>query len=267
MKICPINELVQKDFNVKFLNALQQFWRNTKSFQCIDEPKKQNLFLFVNGFTITYTDKEGKVYVAHSGDVIYTPLGNEYRVCISDAESENAHTVGINFLLFDDDGQEIVLSDKIEIFRFSGDKLFSVLFAKALTQDVVHRTVRGKILLLEILCSLASLSAPKGIPERIANCLEYLAEHIEENPTISHLARMCKVSEVYFRKQFKESIGMTPVEYRNLLRMKRAQTYLEYGDISIQEISDTLGYATVSHFIKEFKAHNGSSPLRYRKGR
>ena len=59
-------------------------------------------------------------------------------------------------------------------------------------------------------------------------------------------------------------MGATPVEYRNALRIEKARPYLEYGEISVQEISDMLGYSTVSHFIKEFKKHYGCSPLKYR---
>jgi AraC-like DNA-binding protein len=88
---------------------------------------------------------------------------------------------------------------------------------------------------------------------------------VEENPSISKLAKLCNISEVYFRKQFKAHVGVSPLEYRNSLRLSRARSYLEYGEISVQEISDTLGYSTVSHFIKEFKNYYGFSPLKYRK--
>ena len=60
-------------------------------------------------------------------------------------------------------------------------------------------------------------------------------------------------------------MGLTPLEYRNSLRLSRARAYLEYGDISVLEISDMLGYATVSHFIKAFKNRYGCAPLQYRK--
>ncbi len=265
MKICAINELVKYDFNIRFLNALQQFWRNTKSFQCIDEPKKQNLLLYVNGFTITYTDKNNNTFIAHSGDIVYTPVGSEYKVQISDCESSTSHTIGINFLLFDELGEPAILSDSIEIFHFPSDKIIPMLFQQALVYDAVQPFIRNKIILLEILCALASYKPKKTIPERIIYSLQYLSEHIEENPTIGYLASRCNVSEVYFRKQFKDSLGMTPLEYRNILRLNRAKTYLEYGDISVQEISNMLGYSTVSHFIKEFRVHTGYSPLKYRK--
>ncbi|MBO5927206.1 MAG: helix-turn-helix transcriptional regulator [Clostridia bacterium] len=60
-------------------------------------------------------------------------------------------------------------------------------------------------------------------------------------------------------------INNFPSEYRNSLRLSIARDYLVYGVTSVQEISDTLGYSTVSHFIKEFKCQYGCSPLKYRK--
>ena len=54
MKICALNDLVRQNFNPVFINGLQQFWRNTKSFQCVGAPKKQNLFMLLNGCKVTY---------------------------------------------------------------------------------------------------------------------------------------------------------------------------------------------------------------------
>ena len=117
MKIYDINQLVGLNFNAVFINALQQFWHNTKTFQCIDTPKKQNLLLFLNGCKITYTDKNGNVFVANSGDVVYTPIGSEYKAQLSDFENSNSHTIGINFFLLDDVGENIVLSNDILVFN------------------------------------------------------------------------------------------------------------------------------------------------------
>lgn len=265
MKICSINELTEINFNVVFLNALQQFWHTTKSYHFIGMPKKQNLFLYLDGCNITYTNKNNETFVAQSGDVVYTPIGSEYKAELSDFRSQDSHTVGINFLLFDQSGEPLALSEEITIFHGYSNKTLPMLFHQALTYDTLQPLLRTRILFMEILCALASYAPHKTISERIANALHYLSEHIEENPTISELAGLCNVSEVYFRKQFKECLGTTPLKYRNALRLGRASSYLEYGDISIQEISDMLGYSTVSHFIKEFRMHYGCSPLQYRK--
>ena len=265
MKTYEISEIVNKNFNAVFVNALQQFWHVTKTFQCIDSPKKQNLFLFLNGCKITYIDKNGKTIVANSGDVVYAPIGSEYRAHLSNFESSNSHTIGINFLLFDDKGENLCLSNDILVFRSNENKILPMLFQKALNCDHLELLLEKRILLMEILLCLASNISKPPISNYVTKALQYLSEHVEENPSISKLAKLCNISEVYFRKQFKAHVGVSPLEYRNSLRLSRARSYLEYGEISVQEISDTLGYSTVSHFIKEFKNYYGFSPLKYRK--
>ena len=265
MKICTINELVNQNFNVIFINALQQFWHTTKSFQCIGSPKKQNLFLFLNGCKITYTDKNNRTFVANSGDVVYTPIGSEYKVQLSDFDDSLSHTIGVNFLLFDDFGEDIILSDNIQIFHDWENQALHMLFRKFLHYDASQSFLKNRILLMEILLLLSSSTTDENTPEYITRALRYLSEHIKEKPTIASLSELSHISEVYFRKQFKACMGVTPIEYRNLMRLESAKTYLEYGEISVQEISDMLGYSTVSHFIKEFKRRYGCPPMQYRK--
>ena len=264
MKTIDIRELGGVNFNPILINALRQLWRSTKSFQCIGNPKKQNLLLYLNGCKITYTDKDGNVYVANNGDVVYTPVGSEYRAIISSFKPEASHTIGINFLLTDEEGCPIVLSEKIKIFRAKDAPAISALFNRAAIDDRGYTTISGRIILMEILEQLIyePLTSEASI---ISKTIHYLSKHIEKNPSIADLAERCNVSEVYLRRKFKERMGISPAKYKNELRLGKAISYLKFGDISVQEISDMLGYATVSHFIKEFKRRFGTSPLQYRK--
>ena len=264
MRVLEIKEICGENFNPIFINALRKYWKSTKSFQCIGNPKRQNLLLYLDGCKITYTDKSGNVCVASSGDVVYTPVGSEYRANMSDFASETSHTVGINFLLFDEFGEELVLSDKIQIFRASDTAVISSLFERAAIDDKGQIALSTRIILLEILSALASDTDNRD-NSIVSKTIDYLSKNIENNPSISDLAKQCNVSEVHLRRKFREKMGTSPAKYRENLRLCRAIMYLKFGDISIQEISDTLGYSTVSHFIKSFKQHYGSSPLHYRK--
>jgi len=264
VKICEINELVNKNFNVTFINVLKQFWNTRKSFQCIGNPKKQNLLLFLDGYKIIYTDKEGRKLVANSGDIVYSPVGSEYKAQMLNLNGTSSHTIGINFLLYDEAGDEIKMSEGIKIFNSSQNQSLPMLFRNVLRTET-HNLIKQRIALMQILASLASGAMAQAIPDNITMALRYLSDNIESAPTVAELAQLCNISEVYFRKQFKTYIGVSPREYRNSLRLTKARTYLEYGEMSVQEISDMLGYSTVSHFIKEFKGRYGSSPLKYRK--
>lgn len=264
MKIYDEKELIEQNFNPIFINSLKQYWYTTKSFSCLGAPKRCNLFLYIYGFKMKYTDKCGAELTAESGDIVYTPIGSEYKVEIYDVESQDAYTVGVNFRLLDEQGEDIILSEGVKIFK-PDNKALPMLFNGALNRDMSNKRTQSRILLMEIINSLAKATPLWEIDKRIAPALLYLAEHIEQNPTVGELSGICNMSEVYFRRLFKESLGCSPSEYRNALRLDRACVYLEYGEISVQEISDMLGYSSVSHFIKEFKKYKGASPLQYRK--
>lgn len=234
-----------------------------RRFHCIGKPKRQNLLLYPEGLRITYETKDGRTVSASDGDVVYTPVGSEYTVRLLDFQNENSHTVGINFLLYDETGEEGVFCEDITVFRGVGQSL-SPLFHRAAALDGDRSVLKKRTLVFEILSSLSETLPHKSRP-LLSPALQRLTEHPEENPSVAELARLCGISQVYFRRLFREEYGMAPAAYRNRFRLERAARYLEFGQISVQEISDTLGYGTASHFIKEFRLAYGCSPAKYRK--
>lgn len=262
MKILSVSELVEKNYSLTFLNSLKQFWVTTKSFQCINTPKRENLFLLLVGCSACYVEKDGKATLCKSGDLVYVPKGSEYKVELFNFESEKSHTIGINFLIYDENLNEICLSEGVSVIGNSRTSALENLFIETIKNNSLNDK---KIALMQVFSVLSALNAVKKFPKYIIDSVDYLSENLEYLPTVKELADRAMVSEVYFRKMFKECYQKSPVEYRNELRLDRAKSYLEHGEISIQEISDTLGYATVSHFIKEFKKRYGYSPLKFRK--
>lgn len=261
MRICPPSALAEHEFSVSFINALAQYWRTTRSFRCIGAPKREHLLLLLDGCEITYTDKEGRVIRATDGDVVYTPMGSEYRAVLSNFRDAEAHTVGINFLLWEPGGEGVALSEEILVFRHAARSV-PLLFRRALSAR--GTPLEKRILMLTLLDELCRPSQ-RVVPPIIEPAMRRLAEELAPVPTVGELARECHISEAYFRKLFRESIGESPAAYRKRLCLERACAYLTYGDISVGEIAALLGYASVSHFIKEFGQVYGTSPLQYRK--
>lgn len=262
MKICPPAALAESDFQAIFQNALAQRWQTVRSFQCIGNPKRCHLLLYLDGCRITYTDKQGARCEALPGDVVYTPLGSEYRAVLSDFRDADAHTVGINLSLLDSGGAPFALSEGILIFRGAGAAT-APLFHRALTVGEGTR-LEQRILLLELL-ELLCRPRQKKIPPLLRPAIDRLISDLAGAPTVAELSEECHISEAYLRRLFRTYLGTSPAAYRNRLRLERARLLLEYGAISVGEISDTLGYASVSHFIKEFRRAYGTSPLRHRR--
>lgn len=266
MKEIDLENLSKTDYNLKFFNYLEQFWLNYKDFNCLNKPKKFDLLLYLNDCEATYTTKDGQKLFAKANDVVYTPMNSEYTVEFYNFKDKNSSTLQINFYVYDYQNEQIKLGNEdVKIFSPVLPLEIKELFQKLgrLSFDLRTPPTQNKAVLFNILNNLnENKHLDKNLPIRAG--IDYLHLHYAENPTIATLAKECRISEVYFRRIFKKETGKTPAEYRNKLRLDKAKEYLKYNDISIQEISENLGYSTVSHFIKQFKNNFGLSPLQFR---
>ncbi len=100
---------------------------------------------------------------------------------------------------------------------------------------------------------------------RLRPTLDYITENCGEKIYIETLAEMISVSPDYFTKMFKESIGKTPIDYINTVRVNRALELLSVSDVPINEIAERSGFSNANYFHKIFKQYMNTSPLAYRK--
>ena len=261
MKNYTLTELCKENFDVDPLTVCKQFWDATDTFSCLGEPKKQNNLLYLDGCRGKYTLKNGAELTAESGDVVYAPQGAEYAVTFYDF-APGGCTIGINFFLRDAE-DSLLFSENVKIFK--NESRLRLLFEEMenLSRDFRTLPLQNKIGLLRILQALYS-SVNKAEYPVIQKGVNHLNRYYADNEPVSRLAALCNVSEVYFRRLFKAQTGLSPTEYRTKLKLEKARQYLEYGDVSVREISEILGYSTVSHFIKQFKQFFGQTPVAYR---
>lgn len=100
---------------------------------------------------------------------------------------------------------------------------------------------------------------------RLRPVIQYISEHYAEKIYIESLAEKIMVSADYFTKMFKDSIGKTPVDYINGLRINRSMQLLITGDSSMSDIAEEIGFCNANYFHKIFKQYMDNSPLAYRK--
>lgn len=78
------------------------------------------------------------------------------------------------------------------------------------------------------------------------------------------IAKHANISEVYFRKLFREKYYTTPKQYILDMRIRKAKQLLAETKLSVTDISLTCGFSGVYHFCREFKEKTGISPTEYR---
>lgn len=94
---------------------------------------------------------------------------------------------------------------------------------------------------------------------------EYISEHYTEALSLDTLANDFFLSKYYLCRSFKEITGYGINEYIHIHRIQKAKQLLEETTLSISEISQSLGYESLTHFEKIFKTHMTLSPMKYRK--
>lgn len=96
--------------------------------------------------------------------------------------------------------------------------------------------------------------------EKIINAREILLQHIGEPITIKALSRKVAINECYLKKGFKEIFGTTIFDFYQGQRMEHAKYLLFDKGLSVTEVSNLLGYSSISHFSTAFKKHTGIKP-------
>ena len=102
-----------------------------------------------------------------------------------------------------------------------------------------------------------------GIPtkyKKLQAATSEIAAHYDRNEPISHYAELCGMSEVNFRRLFREYTQRSPIEYRNGIRLENARILLQSGEYNVSEAAEAVGFSNLSFFIRLYKKKYGYTP-------
>ena len=100
---------------------------------------------------------------------------------------------------------------------------------------------------------------------RIEPTVAYIGTSYSQKLRLEELASKLYLSPDHFGKLFRSTIGMTPVDYINNVRVNAAMRYLAATDWGIAEISHASGFANSNYFHKVFHDLTGIGPAALRK--
>lgn len=94
-------------------------------------------------------------------------------------------------------------------------------------------------------------------------------EHIDKNfakpLTVPELAAKAGFSPEHFCRRFKRSFGVSPIAYRQGLRVAAAQNLLRNTGLPCKEVAERVGFPDVYSFSKAFVKECGVPPGKFRK--
>lgn len=165
---------------------------------------------------------------------------------------ENSETV--TNLSVDELEYFIKIAERVSLLHFNSDEKFRVLVCEMIVQAVCifYRNM---------------ISAELDCPEWFTDILEKIHSPEYCGCSANDVYKLVGFSPPVVIEQFKKHTGKTVVEYLKHIKMNKACELLKNTDTPIIEISNILGYTSLSHFNRIFKEYMGITPAKYRKSK
>ena len=96
--------------------------------------------------------------------------------------------------------------------------------------------------------------------KKLLPALSEIAKYPEKNESVAYYSSLCDMSEGNFRRLFREYVGLSPIEYRNSLRLQNARGKLQSGEYNVSEVAELCGFTNLSFFIRLYKKKYGYTP-------
>lgn len=253
------------------ISATGQNWTHSpKYYGYMDKPRPDNgIVLITSDMTARFETADGKVIEAKNGDVVFAPIGTLYKVDFFNVDPKiNTHSYTANFEMKSPNGQDFVEDGGLRIVTHdkTGEYVSMAAELSLACNDVRNNQLRimSKFCaLLDTLIAGINESAQEYYP--IRRGIDILIVEWNRNERISRYAELCGISESYFHMLFKKWSGLSPVDYRNRLRVAHAKSFLSNTSMSVNEIALSVGFDDQFYFSRVFKSVTGMSPQKYRK--
>ena len=100
---------------------------------------------------------------------------------------------------------------------------------------------------------------------RLKGVIQYVTESYQDRISLKTAAEIASLNQEYFCRMFKRCMGVTFLEYVNLVRIDNIHEELLETDDSITDILERNGFVNYKVFSRMFKAQFGMTPRELRK--
>jgi AraC-like DNA-binding protein len=125
--------------------------------------------------------------------------------------------------------------------------------------------------LQELLVKIVQTQTLKGIKEgnaqtpnpHLSQIISIIRENITHKVNLINIAKKVGMSTSSLYRLFKNEMGISPIEFIIIERIKLAKQYLTDKNIYIKNVSYETGFENSNYFIRVFKRHEGITPKQY----
>ena len=236
--------------------------------RCVDHRNKgrstYGILYIWSGEACFLANGERKI-TAEDGDLLLIPKGYKYQMQYT---AEVTTFVLVNLDLFAKDSSGMPIAQDISLLAKDDDSrqlarimtnfelcsgsnsLAAVFRRKELVYRLLGKVFKNDLHLTDISEKNASIFAGVLLLQQT-----YL-----ENLPVAKFAEASNMSINSFRTMFTKQYGLSPIQYRNRLRINRAMELLNEGSCTVAEAAYASGFENVGYFCRYYKKVTGQTP-------
>lgn len=260
--------LASGEFSVEAVSVNHRFITPPNTYLRYANEHKHDRLVCVLGGRCKFDMFNDKPTVANPGDVVYIPYNIAYRTeWMDDIKGE---IYSINYIMNDNEGHQITICPEIHLFSACDNHMTKGLFKECsyiFESENFGYALKCKYTFLKLLHTIISAENDRRY-SKVGKAVKYIEANYLEDISVAELARMCNLGECMFRRCFKNETGISPLKYRNRLRIAKAYEMLVSESCSVAKAMEQTGFYDASYFNKSFKAYIGKSPseIKLKKG-
>lgn len=274
MKTIPISEFTPYKYTLSKISPMHLYSPDIEYIShykyCITKERSESFLIYTLKGKSIIKNKDGLNLISTAGTLSYIP---PHYIIDDYSETHDYEYLRLSFVVSDINSHEVVrfFSDAKILFNNTPTELKNI-FYEALNFYLNTNTNQTQITALLLNCIAAinmNLSPAQHLPEMmpgINKTIKYIRDNCLRNDSLEHLSKISELSEPYFRKCFKKATGMTPIEYRNYIRIQRSKQHLSGCENKpVSYIASIVGFEDCNYFSRTFKKFVGISPTNYRR--
>ena len=246
-----------EDIDFCVIKVLKQHWYKSKYSYWNDPRPDFGLMLLVSG-RVDFLTEQGTVSV-QAGNLVFLPKHSHYEAVFSDEVDDY-------LICFDADEERflscapMILSESVDMVCY--EKIHRLSDENKYTMRKQLYNKGSFLLLLDDIVEFVQHDSDKH-----NNVVSRACELLQKNEkiTVEQVAKKCAVSASLLRGLFMERLGISPIQYRMSMKMKKAMYLIESTDMTVSEIAEQLSFFDAAYFCKVFKAQTGMTPAQYAK--
>lgn len=246
-------EAVLKIKNINYLNV-----QRPKGYKVsFSGGRRQNAFLYTESGAMRYSflEPQQRELSVNCGQLVYIPAATRYNSLYAEPDT------AIKIVQFDISG---TLPPGWEGPVFSEASAAEKIFS-SMQNDLQSGAADTPFYFLSIIYELFSCMSQETqkLPvkyRKLQLALKEMHLYYADNHKILYYADLCGMSEPGFRRLFKEYTGLSPIDYRNRIRLQEARKLIGSGEFHVEEAALAVGFSNLSFFCRSYKKQFGISP-------